>query len=206
MNERNYYRWRSLTEQQRRDLVALRRQQKLPWHSVPHRVGDTDYYMVTAACYDHKPIIGYSPQRMSEFESNLLEIAHENHATLFAWVVLPNHYHLLAHSVDITTLLEQLGQLHGRSSYQWNGKEDRRGRTVWCNAAETAMKSERHFYASLNYVLNNAVRHGYVERWQDWPYCNADAYLNEIGHEEAKRRWLEYPVLNFGDDWDPPEL
>jgi putative transposase len=54
--------------------------------------------------------------------------------------------------------------------------------------------------------LHNAVRHGYVERWQDWPYSNATHYLAEVGREEAERRWREYPVLDYGNDWDPPEL
>jgi putative transposase len=68
------------------------------------------------------------------------------------------------------------------------------------------MKSERHFWATLNYVLHNAVRHSYVERWQDWPYSSAAQYLEEVGREEAERRWREYPVLDYGNDWDPPEL
>ncbi len=67
------------------------------------------------------------------------------------------------------------------------------------------MKSERHFWASLNYVLHNAVHHGYVGRWQDWPYSNAEQYLAEVGHEEVLRRWREYPVLDYGKDWDPPD-
>ena len=46
------------------------------------------------------------------------------------------------------------------------------------------MKSEGHFWASLNYVLHNAVRHGYVQRWQEWPYSNAEQYL---GKSAAKR-------------------
>ncbi len=67
------------------------------------------------------------------------------------------------------------------------------------------MKSERHFWASLNYVLHYAVHHGYVGRWQDWPYSNAEQYLAEVGHEEVLRRWREYPVLDYGKDWDPPD-
>ena len=67
------------------------------------------------------------------------------------------------------------------------------------------MKSERHFWASMNYVLHNAVHHGYAQRWQDWPYSNARDYLEEVGHEEALRRWHEYPIESYGRDWDPAE-
>lgn len=76
------------------------------------------------------------------------------------------------------------------------------GRKVWYNYFDREMKSDRHYLASLNYVLNNAVHHGYAERWQDWPYSSADKYLEEIGRDEALRIWLEYPVLDYGKGWD----
>jgi putative transposase len=143
---------------------------------------------------------------MAEFERDLLETADQGCETTFAWTVLPNHYHLLVHTPDLDSLLKALGQLHGRTSFRWNGEEACRGRQVWHRVVETEMKSERHFWATLNYVLHNAVRHGYVERWQDWPYSNAEQYLAEVDRAEAERRWREYPLLDYGKDWDPPEL
>jgi putative transposase len=99
-----------------------------------------------------------------------------------------------------------LGRLHGRTSFQWNGEEGNRGRKVWFNATETGIKSERHFWSSLLYVMNNAVKHGYVERWQDWPYSNAADWLDSVGRDEAVRIWREFPIDDFGRDWDPPDL
>lgn len=68
------------------------------------------------------------------------------------------------------------------------------------------MKSERHFWASLLYVLHNPVKHGYVEQWQDWPFCSAAAWLEETGREKAERMWRQFPIDGFGEKWDPPEL
>ena len=137
---------------------------------------------------------------------NCYETTAERAQTIFAWIVLPNHYHVLVDSGDILALLKVHGHLHGRTSFRWNGEDARRGRQVWHRAAETAMKSERHFWATLNYVLHNAVRHGYVERWQDWPYSNAAEYLEDVGRDLAEWRWREYPILEYGNNWDPPEL
>jgi putative transposase len=67
---------------------------------------------------------------------------------------------------------------------------------------EREIKSERHFLASLNYVHNNPVKHGYVKKWQDWPYSSARGYLATVGDDEAIRIWHEYPVLDYGKDWD----
>ena len=143
---------------------------------------------------------------MFDFEQQLLKLLSAVCDRIYAWVVLPNHYHLLVHAANLKALLVELGRLHGRTSHRWNGEESKRGRHVWHGAAETAIKSDAHFWATLNYVLNNAVRHGYVDRWQDWPYCNAASYLDEVGREEAERRWNTYPLLDYGKDWDPPEL
>jgi putative transposase len=169
-------------------------------------VGDSGSYLLTAACYERKPVIGASAERMANFEAALLETLGAQARETFAWAVLPNHYHALVHVPDIESLLKAIGQLHGRTSYYWNGEDSARKRHVWYRAAETAMKSERHFWATVNYVLHNAVHHGYVERWQDWPYSSATQYLSEVGREEAERRWRENPVLGYGTDWDPPDF
>ncbi|MEX2142097.1 MAG: hypothetical protein WD894_22715 [Pirellulales bacterium] len=200
------YRWRKLTDQQRQELLDVRQREGRPWHSPAHYTSDTELYMITAACFEHRPIIGQSTARMSSFEQDLLNASRELARDIFAWNVLPNHYHLLVRASDVKALLKRLGKVHGRTSYFWNGEDHQRGRKVWFNAVETAMKSERHFWASMNYVLNNAVHHGYVQRWQDWPFSNAAEYLAEVGRDVAQRRWLKYPVLDYGKDWDPPDL
>ena len=200
------YRWRKMTASQREEVFEYRRRRRVPWHSPPHYVDEPGLYMITAACFEHRPIIGYTPKRMAEFEQALIDMMQSLCRSVFAWNVLPNHYHALVHVPDVKALLGGLGRLHGRTSFQWNGIENCRGRNTWFNAAETAMKSERHFWASLNYVLHNAVHHGYVGRWQDWPYSNAEQYLADVGHEEVLRRWREYPVLDYGKDWVPPDV
>jgi putative transposase len=167
------YHWRQLSPRHRQEVLQTRQRSRKPWHSPPHYTSETDLYMITAACYEHRPILGESPERMSQFEDDLLGTVRDVATDIFAWNLLPNHYHLLLRSIDIRGLLKRLGRLHGRTSFRWNGEDKQRGRKVWFNTAETAIKSERHFWASLNYVLNNAVHHGYVQRWQDGPFSNA---------------------------------
>ena len=205
-DNRGMYRWRSMTSQEREVAFALRLRHRRPWHSVPHYVADSRHYMITAACFNHQPLIGTTPDRMAEFEVELLESTSGHSEQILVHVVLPNHYHILVHVLDLQGLLGQVGKLHGRTSHRWNGADGCRGRQVWHGAAETGMKSERHFWATLNYVLHNPVRHGYVEHWQDWPYSSAAQYLEDVGRAEAERRWREYPILDYGKDWDPPDL
>jgi putative transposase len=96
-----------------------------------------------------------------------------------------------------------LGKFHGSSSFRWNSEDNARGRKVWFKSVERSMRSERHFYATLNYVHNNAVKHGYVALWQDWPYSSAGEFIRKVGRENVREMWQRYPVLEYGKDWDP---
>jgi putative transposase len=192
-----------MTPEEREAVLAERQLYQRPWHGPPHYDGE-GIFLITAACYEHRPTIGVHPARLAGFESDLLESAAVSQ--IYAWVVLPNHYHILIHSANIHASVQSLGQLHGRTSYRWNSEDHSRGRKVWHRAAETLMKSEGHFWATLNYVLHNPVRHGYVTHWQDWPFSSASEYLADTPREEAERRWREYPILDYGAEWDPPDL
>ncbi len=195
-----------MTPAERKAAIESRKARGAPWHGPPHYESECRHYLLTAACYEHRPWIGTGPERMADFEEQWLDVLAAHCRKVFAWIVLPNHYHALLHVPQLEPLLAAIGQLHGRTSFCWNGEENCRGRQVWHRAAETEIKSEGHFWATMNYVLHNAVRHGYVARWQDWPYSNAAQYLAEVGRETAERRWRSYPIYGYGKEWDPPEL
>jgi putative transposase len=196
------YEWRKMTPQQRKRVLGMRKFLRIPWHCPPHCDMGEGIYLVSAACYQHTPIVGKTPERMAECEEQLLEICRSHSSEVHGWCILPNHYHMLLHSADINTLLAQLGRYHGRSSFYWNGQDGCRGRHVWHCDMERSMRSERHFWASLNYVHNNPVKHGYVRKWQDWPFSSAGNYLKTVGHEVAEEIWHRYPVFGYGKEWD----
>lgn len=200
------YNWRKMNDIQRADVLKVRKLQKYPWHGPPHRKGDRIKYHIVVACYEHKHIIGKNCERMGEFEKTLINLTEEHSEEVYCWALLPNHYHILLRTEKIFKLLKELGRLHGRTSYLWNGEENCRGRKVWCHVLEHAIKSERHFWATVNYIHNNPVRHGYVKHWQDWPFSNAADYLTSVGKEKARNIWEEYDISEMGKDWDPPEL
>jgi putative transposase len=200
------YLWRQLTPEKREELLEWRKENHRPWHSPPHRAGfGTQRFHITAACFEHSDYIGHSPERMDSFSHDLLNVFASQASKTFAWCVLPNHYHALVETPDVLELLTELGKLHGRSSFIWNGEESTRGRQVFFRAVERTMRSERHYYATLNYVHHNPVRHGYVEKWADWRWGSAAEYLSLTSQEEAKRIWNEFPLGDYGKGWDDPD-
>jgi putative transposase len=143
---------------------------------------------------------------MDSFSELLLSACREHILKMEAWCVLPNHYHVLVATSAIEKLLAELGRFHGRTSYYWNGEENLRGRKVFYRAAERTMRSERHFYATLNYVHHNPVHHKYVSRWDQWPWGSAVQFLKTMERDEAVRIWKEHPIREYGNGWDDPEM
>ena len=192
-----------MTPAQRLEALAYRRLQRNPWHSPPHWnfVGQRQY-IISATCYEHKSIIGKNHQRMTDCESALLAECNEAATTIYSWCVLPNHYHLLVKTEQIEELRKRLGRFHGRSSFNWNGEDKQRGRKVWFNCFDRNIRSHRHFWASVNYIHHNPVKHGYVDKWQDWIWSSASDFLERVGHETAAKIWREFPILDYGKNWD----
>ena len=201
------YNWRKLSSSQRRDVLLDRAQRHHPLHTPPHAQSEAQrLYHLTAACYEHRPIIGVSPARMASFEDELIRVLTGDGCCLRVWCVLPNHWHALVSVSRLPELIQGLGRLHGRASRFWNREDSSPGRTCWHGCADRAMRNEEHMYATVNYILNNAVHHGYATRWQEWPYTNARDYLAEVGEAEAVRRWTAHPIHDYGKKWDAPEL
>ena len=200
------YLWRKLNERQQEELLEFRKVNNRPWHSPEHRESQNGRYLLTAACYEHRHIAGLSPERLSDFTERLLATLDMSSEQIYAWCALPNHYHALVLTRKLPDLLGEIGKLHGRTSFDWNGEDAQRGRKVWYNCAETAMKSDRHFHATVNYIHHNPVHHGYVRQWQDWPFSSATAFLKTVGRENAAKLWTQYPVLDYGKNWDPSDL
>ncbi|MGZ0708344.1 transposase [Coraliomargarita sp. W4R53] len=196
------YDWRKMCEAERQAVFSQRQLRGGSWRRPPvWNLGGTRY-MITAACFEHVSYIGNSIERISGFETSLLTEIDPYVSCIYAHAILPNHYHVLLETNDIGKLRIELGKFHGRTSFNWNKEDGTQGRKVFHGSAETAMKSERHFQATLNYIHNNPVKHGYVDKWQDWPYSSAAQYLAAVGKEEAAQHWLEYPIDRYGEDWD----
>ena len=82
------YRWRKMSDDQRALEMKHRQIARLPMHSPRHHDGGRRVYLVTAACYEHRPHIGFSDERMDRFAASLRSLIADHCERLDAWVVL----------------------------------------------------------------------------------------------------------------------
>jgi REP-associated tyrosine transposase len=66
-----------------------------------------------------------------------------------------------------------LARLHAKTAAWINRLDDQPGRQVWHNFWDTLLSYESSYLARLNYVHQNAVRHGLVPVANQYPFCSA---------------------------------
>jgi putative transposase len=195
------YSYRKLNDAQKRDAIAYRKLLRRPLHAPPHFADGLLTYLLTGAIFEHKPIMQAGTRR-SEFERKLIDAAsHADDAEVFAWCILPNHWHLLAR-VDLETFGKAISRLHNGTSTQWNREDESPGRKVWHRFTDRRIRSESHFWAAVNYLHANPVRHEYAAQAEEWPTSSIHFYLNELGPSHMQRLASEFPLLDFGKGWD----
>ncbi len=195
------YRYREMTRQERARMLAMRKIQKRPWHAPPHFDQTRGVYLISAACYEHRPIM-MAERRLSEWEHAIRDyMDSDSRIDLRAWAVLPNHYHLLIEG-DLRVFSDWIRRLHNGKATQWNREDHTLGRKVWHRFADRVIRSERHYFASLNYIHANPVKHGYAARADEWAWSSLALYVEEVGRERLAEWWRQYPVRDYGKGWD----
>ncbi|MFB2894955.1 transposase [Aerosakkonemataceae cyanobacterium BLCC-F50] len=195
------YEYRKLTPEQKAELVEQRLKRGFPPHSPPHQVRNRSLYLLTSACYEHKCHLN-SEARRQQLLDTIFEKFITNDIEILAWVILPNHYHLLVHLTNFDVLSELFRLIHGATSRKWNLEENLTGRKIWCKWHDRAIRSERHYYTTLNYIHYNPVKHNWVNSPYNWVHSSVHWYFQEYGRQWLRDAWVEYPVRDYGIDWD----
>ena len=171
-------------------------------HRPPHIFLDETRYIITASTLNHVPYLADSSKKQI-WRDTIMALLKEFRLALYAWVLLDNHYHLLLKVKRGHDLPRFIGRLHGSTSFQINRLDNARGRKVWYSYWDSCVRDEVDFWMKFNYIHNNPVKHGYVQRWEGWEYSSYRYYLRTKGEEWLMDCWARYPVLNYleGDDF-----
>ena len=195
------YASRQMTVAQCAEVLAGRKRQRLPWHAPPHFPEGAKLYILSAACFGHQPLMA-SLARRDEFEAKLIGgLLALPWADLRAWVILQTHYHILA-KVDLELYADWTHRLHNGTATVWNRQDTTPGRKVWHRFSDRAIRGERHYWATVNYIHANQAKHGFAARADEWPWSSLAQYLEDFGRERLVAIWREHPVDEYGASWD----
>jgi len=187
------YIYRRLSSDERAEIVRQRCEKGFPLHAPPHPFRQAGTYAISAANFEHAPIMA-STQRRTAFEADLLEALAQIGADVTGWVILPNHYHFIAGVQSLNDISAALQHLHGRTARDWNLMDGLTGqRKVWYKFYDRMIRDEHHFFKALNYIHYNPVKHGYVENVYEWPWTSLHNYDELQGREWLREKWREFP-------------
>ena len=160
--------------------------------------------MVTAGTFRKARLFG-SRLRLRVLTEQLLDTAEEFGWSLEAWAVFSNHYHVIGKSPPEggESLRDLTRALHRRTATWVNRFDGEQGRKVWHNYRDTELTFEKSYFARLNYVIQNPVKHGLVKIASDYPWCSAAWFEREA--TPAFRMTIEsFPIdaVKVEDDFE----
>ena len=99
---------------------------------------------------------------------------------LFAWVVMPNHVHVLFQTLGVWTMARIVASwksFTGRRINAMKRPQRDQGRTepcVWYREYwDRYIRNERHFRKAVEYIHNNPVKARLVQSPEEWPWSTA---------------------------------
>ena len=161
----------------------MRQQRGFPLHEPPHMRKVEGWYLITAACYQHRPIFDNTDD-LTWLTNEMLSALTDKKA----------------HDLDVVSKF--LRKQHSRIATSINGRQKQHGRRVWYRFSDRLIRSERHYCATVNYVHFNPVKHGYVKHPDEWSWSSMYDYLAAHGSEWLGETIRKFPLGNYGKGWD----
>jgi putative transposase len=138
--------------------------------------GDKDLHFITFSCYHRKPYLS-TPKACDIFVRTMDEVRNRHCFRLIAYVVMPEHVHLLMGEPETKTLSVALQSLKQKVAKQMLGMAH------ICSGDERRHFWQRRFYdfnvwtesklrEKLDYIHGNPVRRGLVSHPADWPWSS----------------------------------
>ncbi|MCC5847476.1 MAG: transposase [Verrucomicrobia bacterium] len=161
------------------------------WHHAPlHRFVPGAVHMVTASTLNKEHIFRDN-RRLSLFMRIVLDGFVNAGWHLHAWAFLSNHYHLIVQAPEAGDFSSVLRDVHSKVALDVNRMDETPKRQVMYQFWDRCISYDNSYYARMNYVIKNPVKHGIVEDARLYPYCSA-AWFERNNRKSFCRRIYSY--------------
>ena len=135
--------------------------------SIPSRSDRTGTFFVTSATFQRRRLFQVTA-KAELFLETLQQYRREGHYKLHAFVVMPDHIHLLL-TPQAITIERAMGLIKGGFSHRLASKFP-----VWQRGfTDHRIRDAEEFQIRRDYIHLNPVRAGIVERCDSYPYSSA---------------------------------
>jgi putative transposase len=172
-------------------------------HTPPHLYRAGAKYFITASLYEKKRILDESVKEKLLF--SLSTSCRRYGWQLEDWVILDNHYHIMVNAPEKSgNIAEFIAEYHKFTALfvKKNIPASATWPKVFNNYWDTCITYEKSYYARLNYLYNNPVKHRYVQNAQDYRWGSFPIRYNlERAYVEKLAQEFPCDALNIHDDF-----
>jgi putative transposase len=148
-------------------------------------------YFVSAGTLGRRPYFDTDSKKELLFDT-ICEMLEHDGGRHDGWVILSNHYHMLVELENAFLLPQLIRRIHSKSAVLLNKLSRRPGRRIWYQYWDECIRDEKSFYAKLNYIHWNPVKHGYVDSPEEYRFSSYGSHLRIRG-----KKWLREILRRF---------
>jgi len=112
-------------------------------------------------------------ERVAKLVEDSLLFHHEKKYRLTAWVIMPNHVHLLATPLVNIELREIAHSIKSYTAHEANKLLKRRGQFWQHEPFDRYIRNRKHFVSVIRYIENNPVKAGLCLTAKEWRFSSA---------------------------------
>ncbi|MBW7676919.1 transposase [Chryseobacterium chendengshani] len=128
-------------------------------------------------------------------------------ADIYAYCLLPNHFHLLLRFKNINDisceaehqyLMKNFGNFLNSYAKAFNKKYNRKGALFLNTVKRKKISDEKYLLNVLHYIHNNPINHGVVNKIDQWKHSSYNSYLNPEKESKLNRT----DIMQYFDSLD----
>jgi putative transposase len=138
--------------------------------------GQRHLHFITCSCYQRRPLLD-TPQKRRLFLKTLNEVRNLYRFALIAYVVMPEHFHLLISEPEIGNPSAVLQILKQRAARRLQTEQAPSKHPSWMQRFyDFNVWTQRKRIEKLNYIHMNPVKRGLVSQPEQWPWSSYRFY------------------------------
>ena len=134
-----------------------------------HYRGPYVYFVTLKTRFSKKFFLDYSLGKA--IIKHLKEARLKVDCKIYVYCVMPDHMHLLLspseNGKDLSGVMQEIKGGSTKVFWECDGK----GKLWQRGFYEHVLRRDENILATAEYILNNPVRKGLVEKWEDYPFC-----------------------------------
>jgi len=136
-----------------------------------HLLNETGLYFVTTDTGNDTPFFK-DPRKCLILQQTVLFQRRKGRINLYAFVVMPNHLHIILATANNFPLSRTIQSIKGFSAYTIN-RQNGTTHQIWQKGYyEHGIRNEQDFMEKYNYIANNPARKGLSDRIDNYPWSS----------------------------------